>query len=494
MKTENQERPRQQLWAEFRFGIVGGLLSAPPNERELRQRIQELSKNYWEHPLSHEKVQFSFSTIERWYYQSKNQDKDPVGVLRRKIRRDSGCTFSISQDIKNWVQIQYRQHPSWSVQLHYDHLKLELLENPSLGMLPSYRSLTRYMRAVGNRKKARARSPHSPGFQKAQARLEARETRSFEVEYVGGLFHLDFHHCSRQLIDEQGVNRTPLALGIIDDHSRLCCHLQWYWQEDTESLVHGFTQALLKRNLPRALLSDNGSAMISAEFTQGLSRLGILHELTLSHSPHQNGKIESFWGILEGRLMAMLEGSKHLTLSELNQYTQAWVEMEYNKRLHSETNELPIARFLNHKNVLRPTPGSSDLKLVFRMDVKRKQRHSDGTVSIESKRFEVPSHYRHLLDLTVRYARWDLSEVHLIDPRTQNVLCRLLPVNLQKNADSRRKPMQPYNNNPEQVDWVTPLEVSPVLRKYLEQYSAQGLPPAFIPMPSKNEDNTHDSK
>lgn len=487
-----QSRPRQQLWAEFRFGIIGSLLSDPPQAGELRGRLNELSERQWVHPFSQEKIRLSYSTLERWYYQSKNQDKDPVGVLRRKIRQDAGSTFSISQDTKNWLQTQYREHPSWSVQLHYDHLKLALQKEPVLGMLPSYRSVTRYMRHVGNKKKPRARSPHSPGYQKAQARLEARETRSFEMEYVGGLFHLDFHHCSRQLTDENGVCRTPLGLGIVDDHSRLCCHLQWYWQEDTESLVHGFSQALLKRALPRALLTDNGSAMISGEFTEGLSRLGILHETTLAYSPQQNGKIESFWGVLEGRLMAMIEGKKHITLSELNGYTQAWIEMEYNKKIHSETNEAPLTRFLEHKNVLRPAPNPSDLKLAFRCDLKRRQRHSDGTVSIEAKRFEIPSHYRHLIDLTVRYAKWDLSEVHLVDPRTQNILCRLLPVNLIKNSDQKRKPINPHGA--ESIAAINPTEVSPLLKKYLEEYSASGLPPSFIPMNSTKEKINHDSK
>ena len=54
-------------------------------------------------------------------------------------------------------------------------------------------------------------------------------------------------------------------LGILDDHSRLCCHLQWYLSETAEDLVHGLSQAIQKRGLPRALMTDNGSAMIAEE-------------------------------------------------------------------------------------------------------------------------------------------------------------------------------------------------------------------------------------
>ena len=39
---------------------------------------------------------------------------------------------------------------------------------------------------------------------------------------------------------------------------------------------------------------------------------------------YQNAKQESFWGRVEGRLMAMLEGEQTLTLELLNEATQAW--------------------------------------------------------------------------------------------------------------------------------------------------------------------------
>jgi transposase InsO family protein len=47
------------------------------------------------------------------------------------------------------------------------------------------------------------------------------------------------------------------------------------------------SQAFQKRDLPRSILYDNGSAMIAAETEQGLSRLGILFENTLPFSPFQ---------------------------------------------------------------------------------------------------------------------------------------------------------------------------------------------------------------
>jgi len=152
-----------------------------------------------------------------------------------------------------------------------------------------------------------------------------REVRSFGSEYVSGLWHLDFHHGSLKVLRPQGERVRPILLAILDDRSRLICHAQWYLDETAESLVHGLVQAFLKRGLPRALLTDNGSAMIATETTEGLTRLSVTRRTTLPYSPHQNGKQESFWNPVEGRLVAMLGGQRDLTLALLNEATQAWV-------------------------------------------------------------------------------------------------------------------------------------------------------------------------
>lgn len=480
-KNTKTIRPKHQLWAEFRFGVVGTLLSNPPASGELQSRLKQLAETQWQHPVEDRKFKVSVPTIERWYYKSLHQDKDPVGVLRRKLRSDSGNTKLLTLQMKEWLQNNYRLHPSWSVQLHFDNLKAWLLLNPNYGVAPSYATVIRHFRLRGMDKKTRVRSPFAPGRIAAAERLEQREVRSFEAEYVGGLYHLDFHHSSRQIRTERGELVTPLALCVIDDHSRLVCHIQWYWWEDTRSLIHGFMQALQKRGLPRALMTDNGSAMTSAEFTQGLCRLGIIHETTLPYSPYQNAKQESFWGTLEGRVMAMLEKEKNLTLDLLNDITQAWIEIDYNKSIHSETGQTPVDRFLHGKSVLRSAPDGSSLRLSFRRDETRSQRKSDGTISLEGKRFEIPSAYKSLTRVTVRYAQWDLRDIHLIDPKTQAVLSSIYPLDKKKNAEGLRRSVAAKPKavaNEVQINEEEPRP--PLLQKIMAEYAASGLPPAYI--------------
>jgi hypothetical protein len=70
----------------------------------------------------------------------------------------------------------------------------------------------------------------------------------------------------------------------------------------------------------------------------------------------------------------MLEHVPDLTLSALNEATQAWVEQDYNGKLHSEIGEAPITRFLAGPAVTRPWPSSDALRLAFTRSDTRTQR------------------------------------------------------------------------------------------------------------------------
>ncbi len=52
---------------------------------------------------------------------------------------------------------------------------------------------------------------------RTQERFDSREVRSYEVEYVNGLWHLDFHHGSRNILGKDGKWYKPLLLAISDD-------------------------------------------------------------------------------------------------------------------------------------------------------------------------------------------------------------------------------------------------------------------------------------
>jgi putative transposase len=486
--VDEQKSRRHERWAWLRFSIVGPLLSAPPSKGQLRAEIEALASKQWRHPITGQPAQFAASTIERWYYSAIAAKTDPVASLRRKLRNDSGQQPSLHEKLRPVLDSQYRDHKKWSYQLHFDNLCALVQKQTDLGPMPSYASVRRYMKSHGLIRKRLVRAVGTLGAIKAEERLRTREVRSYESEYVNALWHLDFHEGSLKTLTSEGNLIKPHLLAVLDDHSRLICHAQWYLGESAEELVHALCQAFLKRGLPRALMTDNGAAMKAAETEEGLLRLGILHERTLDYSPYQNGKQESFWGQVEGRLLAMMEHCRDLTLASLNEATQAWVEMEYQRKIHSETRQTPLHRFLESPSVGRNCPSPDDLRFYFCAHVSRRQRHSDGTISLAGIRYEIPGRYRNLERIAVRYAGWDLSHVYMVDSRTGTLLTRLYPLDKAGNADGFRRTLGNVETAAISETENVPKEgMAPLLRQLIENYAATGFPPAYIPKTKPEE-------
>lgn len=470
-----------ERWAQLRFSVIGQLLASPPAKGALRAALKQLAAREWRHPSTGEPVRFGVSTLERWLYRARNEQLDPVGVLRRKRRRDAGEQASMTPPLRQALRAQYEAHKSWSAQLHHDNL-LALAESRSeLRPVPSYTTVRRFLAAHGLTKRRPMTTRQTEGALAAAERLEVREVRSYESEYVNGLWHWDCHYGSRKVLTPRGAWQTPVLFGVLDDRSRLVCHLQWYLSESAQNIAHGLSQAMQKRGLPRAAMSDNGAAMTATEISEGLARLGILHQTTLPYSPYVNGKQEILWGSVEGRLMAMLEGVDDLDLARLNEATQVWVEHDYNRKRHSEIDDTPLARFLAGPAVTRPCPDAAALRLAFTRTERRTLRKSDGTAIIEGRRFEVPNRYRHLSLLEVRFAAWDLTQVHLVDPHTGTVLCRLFPQDKAANASGRRRGLLPIIAEPVTPPPPPARGVGPLLARMLDRQAETGLPPAYLP-------------
>ena len=190
--------------------------------------------------------------------------------------------------------------------------------------------------------------------------------------------------------------------------------------------------------------------------------------------------------------MEMLNGVE-LSLDFLNEATQAWTEIEYNRAVHRELSMSPVERFSEAPDVLRESPSSQALREAFRLQTTRVQRQSDGTISLAGVRFEIPARLRHFRRVVVRYARWNLGRVDVVDPRSGTILAHIYPLDRTANADGRRRIVEPgrgsdddepddgalANSTPEDGGPDRPLP--PLLKRILDEYSAGGLPPAYLP-------------
>ncbi|MBN6742430.1 IS481 family transposase, partial [Acidithiobacillus sp. MC6.1] len=119
------DAPQRDRWALLRFAIIGPLLAAPPASGELASALEALAARTWRHPRTGEPVQFGFSTLERWYYRCRKAE-NPVPPLRDRVRGNSGRFPSVAPLVVQTLTTQYREHPGWTAQLHYDNLQAAL--------------------------------------------------------------------------------------------------------------------------------------------------------------------------------------------------------------------------------------------------------------------------------------------------------------------------------------------------------------------------------
>jgi transposase InsO family protein len=479
----SKQRIDNEKWARFRFSVIGGLLVRPMGKGDLRPAIEALAEKSWIHPTqSDQALRLGFSTIERWYYRALKA-ANPFEALGRRTNQALREHPSLGPELFVALQESYRLHRGWTYKLHYENLVPLVSARPELGPLPTYHTVRRIMKKYGwYRDRKRFRNP-TPGQQRAMDRLDTREVRSYEASHVHQLWHTDFHSGSLPIQTPQGTKEYPRLCAILDDASRLCCHAQWYLAETAENLYHALMQAFFKRGIPKSLMSDNGGAMTAEEITDGLARIGVVHELILPYSPYQNGKQEHFWAVVESQLLPMIELVKPLTLDFLNRATQAWVEESYNRTVHASLGMSPLDRLIKGPELSRQAPDAAALRFAFTQRQVRTLRRSDGTCSVEGIRFEVPSRFLELRTLTLRYQRWNLADVLLVDHRTSTILARLDPLDKKANANGLRRtrrpllpPASPDAADPEHRDPLPPL-----MRQLLADYASTGLPPAYIP-------------
>jgi hypothetical protein len=105
------------------------------------------------------------------------------------------------------------------------------------------------------------------------------------------------------------------------------------------------------------------------------------------------------------------EASKVQTLPELNKLFWAWLEVDYQQRVHSSTGVAPLTRWRDHiGNFLRQVAEKELLEL-FLWQVSRKVNRV-GLVSVQGIDFEVDA-MLHNRQVEVRYNPFDLSGVHI---------------------------------------------------------------------------------
>jgi len=354
---------REQI-ALFRFGLISTLMVQKDMGRgEQEQRIREITSRSWDIPGS-PRSSIGRSTVLRWIELYRRGGCD-VRALEPRPRCDRGRSRALSAETEAALIELRRQMPEVSLPVFLKVARSRSLLDPS--RMPSKDSLYRMF--------------HRNGLDKEQQRPIDR--RRFEAELVNDLWQSDCMHGPR--VTEEGKLRKSYLFALIDDHSRLIPHAQFYLAENLPSYLDCLMQALEKRGLPRKLYVDNGSAFRSHHLKYACARLGVALLHSPPYTPEGRGKIERFFRTLRMQLLPLIE--EQPTLESLNRHLRGWIDEEYHKRVHSSTGQSPLERYLAQVGLLRGAP--KDLREYFRHSSRRKV-DKDRTVTLNGRLYEAP--------------------------------------------------------------------------------------------------------
>jgi transposase InsO family protein len=212
---------------------------------------------------------------------------------------------------------------------------------------------------------------------------KAKDRRKFEAELPNELWQGDCMH-GPNVIDRQ-KNRKAFLFALIDDHSRLITHAQFYLKENLHCFLECLKTALAKRGLPKKIYVDNGPYFKAHKLEYSLASLGTALLHAKPYTPEGKGKIERWFRTV--RMCFLPKLTPGLTLNELNLRLEEWIE-EYHEKKHSSTGKAPLERYLDGIHLIRKAP--QDMESFFRTRVWRKV-NKDRSVSLNSHLFEAPT-------------------------------------------------------------------------------------------------------
>ena len=162
-------------------------------------------------------------------------------------------------------------------------------------------------RAAGVSKSTVGRVLRRAGLSKFSDLMPAEPVQRYEHEAPGDLIHIDTKKLGRIVRPSHRVtgNRRDKVDGAgweflfvaVDDHSRVG-FTDMYEDERKESAVQFLSNCVAYYAslgvVVRRLLTDNGSAFRSKQFSRACQELGIRHSFTKAYRPQTNGKAERF--------------------------------------------------------------------------------------------------------------------------------------------------------------------------------------------------------
>ena len=390
------DQEKKEKIAVFRFGVIFPLVECNVRDYwgEKSRILRELVSREWEIPYS-DRNYISKATILNWQRRYELGGKK-IEALYPEDRGDRGRVRSINDETIDALVVLRKENPKLSVPRLVEIAQGKGIFPPGyeVSIATVYRLMKKHKVDTGKKKE---------------------DMRKFEVQMTNDLWQSDCMHGPQVL--HEGKMRKTYLFALIDDHSRLIPHGQFYLAENLDNYLNCLWTALQKRGLPRKLYVDNGPSFRAHRLQLGCASLEIGLTFARPYRPQGKGKIERFFRTVRSQFLPEL--SNNLSLKELNENFEQYLERYHNRR-HGTTGQEPIRRYLDSASLLRAAP--ENLPHYFRKKELRKV-NNDRTVKLDGRLFEAPTGLVGM-QVVLRFESYDRIEV-FVDEKSRGFLKQL---------------------------------------------------------------------
>ena len=311
-----------------KYALLEPLLGEYLNEQEKQEQRQKVRQA----------LGISERTLRR--YLRKLRLQGPEG-LSRKRRSDAGRLRKFSQNILKKALELLKQNPLRSVPMLMKLLRIDPVVGQQAKKISSS-TLYYHLKKAG------------VDFRRPGKQMPEGVYRRFQAKYPNELWQGDARHgIPLPHPNKPGRKRITYLFAWVDDFSRKIMDARYYWDEKLPRMEHSFRQAVLRWGLPVRLYCDNGKVYLARHFLILLIALGVRMIHHRAYAAWCKGKIENVMKTLK-RFQQEAALADFKTIEELNSALAAWIEVEYNNKIHSATGETPNDRYQNNLKLHPP--------------------------------------------------------------------------------------------------------------------------------------------
>ncbi len=384
---DNHSHDRAEQVALFRFSVISEAVSSRLTPAERGVVVRSLAARAWTTPEGVERS-FARGTIDRWLVAYR---RDGLGGLRPVPRSDRGRARSQ----RRWLEEAERMRraiPTRSSAKIVDGIAR------AHGVVLSERTVRAHLRRAGLTRAALTAEPA-----RAFGRYEASGPNEI---WIGDVLVGPWVPHPRAA----GSRRAKLFV-LVDDYSRLLVYGRWMTEENTRSGQDVLRSAIARRGLPQILHVDNGAPYANHQLARACAVLGVHLVHSKPYAPQGRGKQERLNSYIRQSFIAEMEDRGIPSFEELNDMFMAWAEQVANARIHAETKQAPIERFLADFTPAIPPPAL--LAEAFRWSLTRRVAKT-ATVNLLANRYGVdPALIGRTIEL--RFDPEDLTRIDVFD-------------------------------------------------------------------------------